>query len=418
MSVFGRTALLAVAVGLALVSAPAGAAQSADAGRSVSFAKMAVRIPAGTAWAQLQADDLPFQCRNDDVLTWEAGDNDTFQDAELERIFRGELAKAGVRVSGDPTNLFEQDQKSSDLQVGALLTGIKATFCARHTLKGTFSSSKRLLVSGSAELDVEWQVYSTLEAKVVARIPTHGTYDTKQGLDGGSILIVHQAFAAAVDQLLASEAFRAAVAQSPSPATRPPPTSLRAPGAPAASRTPSEASSAVALVFAGEAMGSGFLISPDGYLLTNQHVVGDAQRVRVRWSDKTEAVGEVIRSDRRRDVALIKVDPKGRTPLAVRQGAPQLGETVFAIGTPLETEFQNTLTRGVVSGSRLVEGQAFVQSDVAVDHGNSGGPLIDDKGRVVAITDWGYAPDGVSHNLNFFIPIDDALRALGVELSS
>jgi S1-C subfamily serine protease len=67
-----------------------------------------------------------------------------------------------------------------------------------------------------------------------------------------------------------------------------------------------------------------------------------------------------------------------------------------------------------VSGNRTIEGQPFIQSDVAVDHGNSGGPLLDEQGRVLALTDWGYAPDGVSHNLNFFIPIDDALRALGL----
>jgi S1-C subfamily serine protease len=120
-----------------------------------------------------------------------------------------------------------------------------------------------------------------------------------------------------------------------------------------------------------------------------------------------------LRSDPRRDVALIRTSGKS-TALSIRHEPPVLGETVFAIGTPLEKEFQNTLTRGVVSGNRTIEGQPFIQSDVAVDHGNSGGPLLDEQGRVLALTDWGYAPDGVSHNLNFFIPIDDALRALGL----
>jgi S1-C subfamily serine protease len=161
-------------------------------------------------------------------------------------------------------------------------------------------------------------------------------------------------------------------------------------------------------------MGSGFLISDDGYLITNQHVVGDAKFVKVRWAEGDEVLGEVIRTDARRDVALLKAQPKGHAPLLARDDPPAIGQTVFAVGTPLEEKFQGTLTRGIVSAARVYDGQPFVQSDVAVDHGNSGGPLLDESGRVVAITDWGYSPDGVSHNLNFFIPIGDAFRALAV----
>jgi len=161
-------------------------------------------------------------------------------------------------------------------------------------------------------------------------------------------------------------------------------------------------------------VGSAFLISSDGYLLTNQHVVGDAAQVRIRWADRSESVGQVVRADRRRDVALVRVETKGRAPLPLRTSVAESGEAVFAIGTPLEKEFQNTITKGILSGRRVIEGLSFVQSDVAVDHGNSGGPLLDENGRVIAITDWGYVPDGVSHNLNFFIPIDDALKALAL----
>ncbi|HSV02076.1 MAG TPA: trypsin-like peptidase domain-containing protein, partial [Phenylobacterium sp.] len=182
----------------------------------------------------------------------------------------------------------------------------------------------------------------------------------------------------------------------------------------AASLPVSGALASVATIFAGDGWGSGFLISPEGFLLTNRHVVGDARQVRVRWSDGSETVGDVTRSDARRDVALVKADPHGRGALPLRLDEAQPGEAVVAIGTPLEKTFQSTVTKGVISGIRTLEGLAFVQSDVAVDHGNSGGPLLDEHGRVLAITDWGYAPDGVSHNLNFFIPIDDALRALAL----
>jgi S1-C subfamily serine protease len=172
----------------------------------------------------------------------------------------------------------------------------------------------------------------------------------------------------------------------------------------------------VLTVFSGDGMGSGFLVSRDGYVLSNQHVVGDATQVKLRWADGTETVGEVVRSDRRRDVALIKTDPRGRAPLAVRRDSVQPGDTVFAIGTPLDAKLQNTVTRGVVSGTRILDGFNFIQSDVAVTSGNSGGPLLDEKGAVVALTVAGYTPRGFSENINLFIPIGDALNFLAADI--
>jgi S1-C subfamily serine protease len=102
----------------------------------------------------------------------------------------------------------------------------------------------------------------------------------------------------------------------------------------------------------------------------------------------------------------------------LRRQLPQAGEAVIAIGTPLDEKFQSTVTKGVVSATRIENGFSFIQSDVAVDHGNSGGPLLDERGAVVGITDWRYAPDGVSHDLNFFIPIGDALDFLSLKPQS
>jgi serine protease Do len=162
-------------------------------------------------------------------------------------------------------------------------------------------------------------------------------------------------------------------------------------------------------------MGSGFLVSSDGYLITNEHVVGRASAVRIRWSDGFETQGEVIRTDKRRDVALVKTEPHGRTPLALRRDAPVVGEKVFAVGTPLKESLQNTVTQGVVSANRIIDGFAFIQSDVAVDHGNSGGPLLDEKGRVIGITEMTLVDDGTQRGLNAFIPIGDALDFLRVK---
>lgn len=406
-----------LAAAFAVAGAPVAMAAEAGAPAPVSFARMAARIPAGTVWATLQFRDFPFPCQDIDKLTWSEKNNQNVGGPEFDRVFREEFAAAGLRVTGDPNNLFQTDDKSADLQVGALVTSVSAKFCEVRNFKQAFSSEQHYGVKGEASMAIEWQVYSTSQAKVVARIPTSGSYRLEKEVDSGNLVVLHRAFAANVQALASSPEFRAAVsgpAQAATPAATERTAIRFAAAQPEGIRPIKDVATSVATVFAGGAMGSAFLISADGYLLTNQHVVGDATQVRLRWADKSESVGRVIRSDRRRDVALIQTDAKGRTALVLRPSAPDLGETVFAIGTPLEKDFQNTVTKGVVSANRLIEGQAFVQSDVAVDHGNSGGPLLDDKGRVVAITDWGYAPDGVSHNLNFFIPIDDALKALAL----
>jgi S1-C subfamily serine protease len=176
-----------------------------------------------------------------------------------------------------------------------------------------------------------------------------------------------------------------------------------------------DAVGAVVLVLSGGGHGSGFLVSTDGYLMTAEHVVGSDKYVKIRWSDGLEGVGEVIRTDKRRDVALIKTDPRGRQPLALRREAPQPGDTVFAIGAPIDPKLQNTVTRGVVSANRIMDGFSFIQSDVTVDPGNSGGPLLDEQGRVLGFTDRGLRSAEAPTGLNFFVPIDDALRFLSAE---
>jgi S1-C subfamily serine protease len=143
-------------------------------------------------------------------------------------------------------------------------------------------------------------------------------------------------------------------------------------------------------------------------------VVGAAKVVRLKWPDGGETVGEVLRSDARRDVALIRTAPGGRPGLGLRHAGVQQGETVFAIGSPLGAQFQNTMSKGIVSALRTQQGQAFIQSDVMVNHGSSGGPLLDEAGRVIGLTASGELVNEAPVGINFFIPIDDALKTLNV----
>ncbi|MBB3224271.1 Do family serine endopeptidase [Pseudoduganella umbonata] len=159
-------------------------------------------------------------------------------------------------------------------------------------------------------------------------------------------------------------------------------------------------------------VGSGFIVSADGLIMTNAHVVRDASEVTVKLTDRREFRAKVLGSDPRTDVAVLKIDAKNLpvVPLG-RSMDVKVGEWVLAIGSPFGLE--NTVTAGVVSakGRALDDGSVpFIQTDVAVNPGNSGGPLFNTKGEVVGINSQIYSQTGGYQGLSFAIPIDVAQR--------
>ena len=160
-------------------------------------------------------------------------------------------------------------------------------------------------------------------------------------------------------------------------------------------------------------LGSGFIVSTDGYILTNAHVVDMADDVTVKLNDKREFKAKVIGADKRTDVAVIKIEASGLP--AVKIGDPEklrVGEWVLAIGSPFG--FENTVTAGIVSakGRSLPQENyvPFIQTDVAINPGNSGGPLFNLKGEVVGINSQIYSRTGGFMGLSFAIPIDVAMN--------
>jgi len=160
-------------------------------------------------------------------------------------------------------------------------------------------------------------------------------------------------------------------------------------------------------------LGSGFVISKDGYILTNEHVVEGADEITVKLTDKREYKAKVIGSDKRTDIALLKIEPSGSLP-SVKFGDPnrmKVGEWVVAIGSPFG--FENTVTAGIVSGKGRFMQDAnlvpFIQTDVAINVGNSGGPLFNMRGEVVGINSRLFSPTGTYLGIAFAIPIDVAL---------
>ena len=167
--------------------------------------------------------------------------------------------------------------------------------------------------------------------------------------------------------------------------------------------------------FETQSTGSGFIFSADGYIVTNAHVVDESNEVTVRLTDKREFIAKVIGTDKRTDVALLKIEAKDLPKVSI--GDPdklKVGEWVVAIGKPFGLE--NTMTAGIVSakGRDLPQENLvpFIQTDVAINPGNSGGPLFNMKGEVVGINSLIYSRTGGYMGLAFAVPIDIAMNAV------
>jgi serine protease Do len=162
-----------------------------------------------------------------------------------------------------------------------------------------------------------------------------------------------------------------------------------------------------------QGVGSGFIVSPDGVILTNAHVVNGATEVTVKLTDKREFKAKVSGIDKPSDVAVLKIDAKNLPTVKLDQADDvRVGEWVLAIGSPYG--FENTVTSGIVSAkSRALPGDSyvpFIQTDVAVNPGNSGGPLFNMKGEVIGINSQIYSRSGGYQGLSFAVPIDVALN--------
>ena len=158
-------------------------------------------------------------------------------------------------------------------------------------------------------------------------------------------------------------------------------------------------------------VGSGFIISGDGYVMTNHHVVDGADEIYVTLDDRREFRGKLIGSDRRTDVALVKIDVADLPKLTIGDSQKlRVGEWVVAIGSPFGLD--STVTAGIVSAKSRDTGDylPFIQTDVAVNPGNSGGPLLNMAGEVVGINSQIYSRTGGFMGISFAIPIDEAMR--------
>jgi len=382
---------------------------------TVEFSKFIFKLPNDHVIGTIQ---IGSQCVGQAPLTWKTGLDGLVADG-LGQLLLDEVSSAGYSTLGEREPLFEeQHERKGDYVIAGVIRDIRANIC--------YSNPKKHIGTAEASLTVAWQVYSRRTKSVELKLSTEGSSQlgTIQPEVGPEALT--RAFVSAARNLLADSRFHDLVSE--------PPMGIRTRNEPIpvayetrSTRTSqsvesivSDSRMSVVTVFAGDVMGSGFVISPDGYLLTDEHVVGAARYVRVQFVTGRQVNGEVVRVDRRRDVALVKLESDIYPYLPLGESSRvQPGADVFAIGTPLAQNLGQTVTKGVVSGYGEEDGLRILRSDVPVHRGNSGGPLLDRSGMVVGMSVSGFMlqPDGVGVGLNAFIPIEEALITLAIEPS-
>jgi serine protease Do len=376
--------------------------------KTVRFARFLADLKLGERLGVVRGGWL---CTLQVPLIWK-GDASFLNARDVVKTFNDEMVKANVPVVGDPDDLFPDPDARPDVLVSARLTELKANYC--HPMNDDE-------IRGETSLTVEWQVFDSVNRRILHKVTTRGDSELDSAVPLGRHALFYGAMAEATRALLADQKFHEIIAQErPSVSTGLAETMFRLHPRPAlggvlARNVPDLQAATVTILIAG-GHGSGFFVSANGFLLTNAHVVGDAKFVRIRLASGREIAGEVIVANRVRDVALVKVVESGLIALPIATVEPSIGSDVYAIGAPLDVKLATTVTRGIVSAYRVVDGQRMIQGDVTIQHGNSGGPLVDSAGNVVGISTSGRMNSSVSVGLNFFIPIGEALAAVGVGL--
>lgn len=387
--------------------------------RTIMLKKIVLTLPRGKIIGQVQSGVF---CSYKEPLCWR-DDKTAVSDSELMDVLRNRLEASGYTLAGDPDELFEdRSAERAEFLMAAKIKEVNANVCYPRSWSDDWVTAK-----GGVYLEVEWELYSKRLRDVVMKLTTQGS-SMSMGKPESYQDIFCRAFDVAAQNLLAGDAFYRQVAYD---AGRP----IRKAQEEMSSikvkyRTVEDVGKmndvdregeigvmrgAVVTVFSGSGHGSGFLISEDGYVLTNEHVVGGAGFVTVKFVTGKEVNGQVLRVNKTRDVALIRLEKDVYPCLPLGNTAEiNVGDEVFSIGTPLSEDLCETVTKGIVSSFRVKDEVKYVQSDVNIHPGNSGGPLVSLNRGVVGICVSGIAVGPYTMGLNYFIPIEEALKALKI----
>jgi len=345
--------------------------------------------------------------------------------SEVGTMVHDSLVQRGFDVAGNPYALFESkdDRARAEFLLGARLKQMTGNACQEHHWWTGQALDK---FSAEMKIEVDWIVYDPLRNEPVAVFEAGGYGIAKKPKSTGIADAFYDAWGAATEVLAKNPDFTALMLRDAGGTFRAQPLqdepilvdAIDLRDLPIREYMDHVLDSTVT-IRAGGGLGSGYLISKKGYVLTNQHVVGDAKFVNVVFRNGIEVEGEVLRRHQGRDVALIKVPITGGNPFPINFQEPEITEDVFAVGNPLKEDLKSTVTKGVVSAKRRDErtGVRLIQADVDTQGGNSGGPLLDTEGNVVAMSVAGYGTgDGTSIGINLFIPVASALEFLNIKV--
>jgi S1-C subfamily serine protease len=350
-------------------------------------------------------------------LSW-AMDPDQDAAAAAQPDFREAFRRQGLDLIEDQTSAFVASDALDRADI--LLAGVIVDFSIRSCRWGWDNT-----YAGDAEITIRWEAYSQRRDQVIYSETLTSTFtESKHQHDIDDFLGLTLKLAAR--DLAANRKFREALASlSTIPTQGAQQTqaawdTLVVPGTRESSQAftsnPDPVLDATVVLVSGSSHGSGFVVSADGYILTNAHVVGKRDSMTVRFRDGREYEGRILRRHGERDIALVKIDARSLPVLPLRSQAAKVGEAVFSIGAPRFQALESTVSSGIVSAYRagLFDGYDIIQSDAIIHDGNSGGPLVDRNGNVVAIAVSGITDSAqkLGSGIGFFIPIASGLKTL------
>ena len=421
-------------MGIPTVNAVSSSAELSPFDQKATFAlsKVVANIRRGTPIINFPASDIGtsgalcnYRHKGESNIEWGAGSSVLGNwSTELGEIFYEALTQKGFDVAGDPKELFgrEESVSSAEYLIGARIMEIKGNICQSHHW---WDGRPLNEYSGETYVKVEWIIYSTITRQKILSVETDGYKFEKQPRSHGVVIIFQEAFADAAEKFASNnDVINVALRKSEAPALA---NSGEAfPGLTifgvveknsGIKETIADTLNSVVTIRVGMGHGTGFIASLDGYIFTNAHVVGEAAEVAVRFSNGLETTGKVVRTNKQRDTAVLKVPFRTNSPLSVSRRPLRALDTVYAVGSPLRESLESTITKGVVSALREDKntGLRFIQADVPISPGNSGGPLLDDYGNVVGMSVAKFQGGG-AEGLSLFIPIDEVLSSLSVDM--
>lgn len=393
-----------VPVGVALVA-------PVDAGAKViQFRKIADAVPKGDPIGKSRFGVL---CIPGKPLTWRDG-RVNVNDDEFAESFRQEVEKAKFATVVEAGATPEAAVNSrAGFVVAGQVAGVHMDACSPWSDFGNWRDAR-----GGAYVKVQWQVYSTVQKKVIYETTTEGSYQTDDSVSGGATELIRGAFASATQNLLADEAFYRSIHGD---------RKQLSPGATVALAEPlrnmdlakgatavNEPRSAVFTVIAGMNRGSGFVVSSEGYLITSEHTVRGYHLVKLKSASGRESLGFVIRRDEQSDVALVQLTERNASTLALRSSPAVLaGEDVYVMDVAARAP-DGGIRKGVVGAQKDAVGPRLVRTSVQLGSLDAGTPFFDKAGKVVGVA---VAPDGMTQPAaGGFVPISEVLARLALSL--